>query len=174
MGLEPSKYFLVTLHRAENVDPPGRLNSYVSAFDALAERYGYPVVVSTHPRTRQKLAASGLTANSELVRFIEPLGLLDFIYLERRASCVLTDSGTVQEEACIFGVPNVTLRDVTERAETTEAGSNMLAGCDPELILQLVNVALCSDPTWEAPSEYRANSVSDVVLKVVLSYLHGF
>jgi UDP-N-acetylglucosamine 2-epimerase (non-hydrolysing) len=106
----------------------------------------------------------------ERIVFAEPFGLFDFIRLEQNASCVLTDSGTVQEECCLFKVPNVTLRDVTERPETIEVGSNMLSGCEPEKILACVNIAMASGRNWDPPKEYLVKNVSDTVLKIALGY----
>jgi UDP-N-acetylglucosamine 2-epimerase (non-hydrolysing) len=135
MDLRPREFFLATMHRAENVDRADKLGALVGALERLAAEYGYPVVCSLHPRTRSKLDRFGIDAERPGVRFVPPLGLFDFIRLERDAFCVLSDSGTVQEEACLFGVPNVTIREVTERPETVECGSNFLAGSDPERIL---------------------------------------
>ena len=170
LGLKAKAFFLVTLHRAENVDIEPRLRAFVETFDRLQRQYGYPVIVSTHPRTRQRMQALGLgTANSE-VRFLEPFGFFDFITLEKQAFCVLSDSGTVQEECAIFGVPNVTLRDVTERPETLECGSGALSGADPDVIQGLVTLMMGS-PGWTPPVEYTKPNVSDTVTKVVLGFL---
>ena len=127
LGLNRRGYFLVTLHRAENVDLPDRLAGFARALQAIGERYRQPVIVSTHPRTRSRLPGEVMAGNG-LVRFLEPFGFVDFVALEKHARCVLTDSGTVQEECAILGIPTVTLRDVTERPETLECGSNMLTG----------------------------------------------
>jgi UDP-N-acetylglucosamine 2-epimerase (non-hydrolysing) len=168
LGLEPRRFFLTTLHRAENVDEPERLQSFLSALAEVADCFDAPVIVSVHPRTKDKLARFGLSVGAG-VRLIEPLGFFDFVNLEQRARCVLSDSGTVQEECCLFGVPNVTLRDVTERAETIECGSNILSGADPRAIIDAVTLALESPP-WRAPDEYLAEHVSYTVAKIVLGY----
>ena len=102
------------------------------------------------------------------VRYVEPLGLFDFVALEQKARCVLTDSGTVQEECSIFRVPSVTLRDVTERPETLEAGSNMLAGVRREDVLRAAEVVLSASPTWDPPAGYLDKDVSTKVVKIVL------
>src|SRR5712671_1948647 len=102
------------------------------------------MVVSLHPRTADKMAGFGLDPKSERVRILPPMGFFDFVKLERNAHCVLSDSGTVQEECSIFRVPNVTLRDVTERAETIEVGSNMLTGSEPDSILHAVRLVIGS------------------------------
>lgn len=173
LGLEARRYFLVTLHRAENVDVPARLRVFCEAFSHLAERYGLPVIVSTHPRTRSRLAEAGLMPSSGLVRFLEPFGFSDFVRLEQQARCVLTDSGTVQEECAILGVATVTLRDVTERPETVECGSNILSGADPGAIERGVAIALSAGTQWEPPAEYVRPAVSDAVLKIVTGYHEG-
>ncbi len=112
----------------------------------------------------------GMQVRSELIRLLSPLGFFDFIAMEREARCVLTDSGTVQEECCIFRVPNVTIRDVTERPETVESGSNILSGADPEMIVQAVDLVLNSSCEWTPPSEYIEQHVSTAVAKIVLGY----
>jgi UDP-N-acetylglucosamine 2-epimerase (non-hydrolysing) len=114
------------------------------------------------------MARGGVVAGSSGVRFLEPFGFFDFVSLEQSALCVLSDSGTVQEETAIFGVPNVTIRDVTERPETIECGSNILAGCEPDAVLRAVRVALASPCQWTAPREYLISNVTETVLKIVL------
>jgi len=106
------------------------------------------------------------------VRLIDPLGFFDFVWLEQHARCVLSDSGTVQEECCLFNVPNVTLRDVTERPETVEHGSNILSGSAPEAIAAAVKVALARTGTWAPPPEYLASNIGDTVAKILLGHLH--
>lgn len=172
LDLKPSGYFLVTAHRAENVDVEERLRNLVVAFERLEQEHGIPVVVSTHPRTRARMQAAELTQSNSDIRFLEPFGFPDFISLEKNARCVLTDSGTVQEECSIFGVPNVTLRDVTERPETMECGSNILSGAEPDAIMRGVATALALDKGWTAPAEYLVPAVSDIVVRLVLGYHH--
>ena len=113
----------------------------------------------------------GVTEGSGIV-FAEPFGLFDFVALERNAFCVLSDSGTVQEECCIFRVPNVTIRDVTERPETVEAGSNMLSGADPDDVARCVRTVVAAEPTWRVPPEYLVDDVSSTAVKIVLGYVH--
>ncbi len=163
-------YFLATLHRAENVDDPARLERLLRGLALVADVYQEPMVVSLHPHTADKIARFALDAESERVRLLKPLGFFDFVKLEQHAHCVLSDSGTVQEECCIFKVPSVTIRDVTERAETIECGSNILTGADPEMILQAVNVVLSSTCDWAPPTEYLEPHVASTVAKIVLGY----
>lgn len=168
LGLEAQRFFLVTMHREENVDGEGRLRALIDALSMLEREHGLPIVVSTHPRTRNRMAGFGLDPESPLLRFPEPFGLFDFIALERSALCVLSDSGTVQEECCIFRVPNVTIRDVTERPETLECGSNILSGAEPEAISRAVRVVLQQRPSWSVPPEYLVEDVSAAATKIVL------
>jgi len=170
LEVEAGRYFLVTIHRAENVDLEDRLRALTTALRRLQEEHHLPVVVSTHPRTQAKMRAFGIEAGSDRVRFLPPFGFPDFIALERNAFCVLSDSGTVQEECALFGVPNVTVRDVTERPETIECGSNMLTGADPDMILDCVRTVRARKPAWVAPREYQVECVSDTVVKIVLGY----
>lgn len=170
LGLTAGRYFLVTLHRAENVDQPARLAQFIAALRRLHAAYQLPVVCSLHPRTRSQLAQQGQTLDGGGVRAFDPVGFFDFVRLEQDALCVLSDSGTVQEECCLFRVPNVTLRDTTERPETVEVGSNMLSGADADTILACVRAVLAAPPAWNPPPEYLAANVSQTVVKVALGY----
>lgn len=170
LGVAPKRYILVTMHRAENVDVESRLKNLASALERLHKIHGVPVIVSTHPRTRSRMEAFGIRVGAGDIRFLEPFGFFDFIALEQAALCVVSDSGTVQEECCILKVPNVTVRDVTERPETLECGSNMLAGADPDLIVRSVGMVLGMSGGWIPPSEYLAPHVSDVVIRIVTGY----
>jgi UDP-N-acetylglucosamine 2-epimerase (non-hydrolysing) len=167
LELDERGYLLVTAHRAENVDVPERLSGIISALNRLAERYDSPVVWSVHPRTRQRIAGAGMELD-ERIALSAPLDLFDFVKLERNAFCVLTDSGTVQEECCIFHVPAVTLRDTTERPETVECGSNVLTGCDTERIVGAVELVTNTGFDWEVPPGYLDSNVSDKVIRYVL------
>ena len=167
------EFFLVTLHRAENVDDPARLESFLRGLALVADGWDKPMVVSVHPRTADVLGRHGLQPGSERVRLMPPLGFFDFVALEKNAFCVLSDSGTVQEECCIYRVPNVTLRDVTERPETIECGSNILTGADPERIRACVAMATSRATDWQPPAEYLAREVSKTVANIVLGYTHA-
>ena len=173
LNVAPREYFLVTLHRAENVDGEARLKQFADALDQIQKQHKYPVIVSTHPRTRSRLEAFGITVNNPAIRLMEPFGFFDFVALEQKAFCVLSDSGTVQEECAIFRVPNVTLRDVTERPETIECGSNILTGADPTQILDCVNTVLSHTANWSPPVEYLVENVSQTVIKILMGYKHS-
>lgn len=168
MGVSPQGYFLITLHRTENVDNEDRLEKFITALHRLYAQYKLPLICSLHPRTRSQLAKQKKTLAGTGIQVVEPLGLFDFVFLEQNAYCVLSDSGTVQEECCLYKTPNVTLRDVTERPETLESGSNMLAGCDPSVILRAVQTVLHQDQHWDPPSEYLVNNASQKVIKILL------
>lgn len=168
LGVANGKYLLVTLHRAENVDRPARLARILDALTAAGRTHGMPVLVSVHPRTADRMKEFGVTGAG--LTLLRPLGFFDFVQLEQRARAVLSDSGTVQEECAIFGVPNVTLRDVTERAETIECGSNVLSGSDPADVARALALALEAGTGWAAPREYGVPAVSRTVAKIVLGY----
>ena len=167
------RFFLVTLHRAENVDEPKRLESLLRGLSAVADEFAAPMVVSVHPRTADVLGRFGLQPGSDRVRLMPPLGFFDFVKLEKNALCVLSDSGTVQEECCIFRIPNVTLRDVTERPETIECGSNILTGADSDSILSAVRLATSRRRDWTPPPEYLERGVANTVLRIVTGYHHA-
>jgi UDP-N-acetylglucosamine 2-epimerase (non-hydrolysing) len=171
LEVEPGAYFLVTMHRAENVDVSERLAKLLHGLGLVAQHHNLPMIVSLHPRTADKIKQFGLDYARDRVRLLRPLGFFDFVALEKGARTVISDSGTVQEECAIFGVPNVTIRDVTERAETIEAGSNILSGADPEMLVRAVEIVLSTSRDWRAPAEYLVGDVSRTVVKIVLGYL---
>jgi UDP-N-acetylglucosamine 2-epimerase (non-hydrolysing) len=166
LSLDPKRYFLVTIHRSENVDNAERLEKFISALNKIPDKYEMEIIWPVHPKTRQRLNGHKLDPR---IRLIEPLGLFDFVRLEKNAYCVLTDSGTVQEECCLFMVPVVTLRDSTERPETIEVGSNFIAGCEPGKILKGIEV-VTNNREWEPPREYLAHNVSDKICRIVLGH----
>jgi UDP-N-acetylglucosamine 2-epimerase (non-hydrolysing) len=169
-GVKKRDYFLVTLHRAENVDTPERLQKIFRGFAAVVDKHQKPMLVSVHPRTAEKLKQFGMDPGSDKIKLLEPLGFFDFVHLEKNALAVLTDSGTVQEECAIFNVPNVTVRDVTERPETLECGSNIVSGAETEMLVNAVEMAVSLPADWTAPKEYLAKNVSYTVAKIVLGY----
>jgi len=169
LKLLPREFFLATMHRAENVDSPDRLRQLIDALGKVAAQYRYPVVCSVHPRTAAAIQRFGVNSTRQGLRLVEPMSFFDFVALERTAFCCLSDSGTVQEEACIFGVPNVTIREVTERPETVECGSNFVAGTDPDSILRAVGLVTTVGTGWTPPPEYLACSVAETCCKILLS-----
>jgi UDP-N-acetylglucosamine 2-epimerase (non-hydrolysing) len=170
LDIEPRGFLLVTLHRSENVDEQCRLLGFLKAFNDLGEKLDVSVVVSLHPRTRSKLQDLGQVEISSRVKLCPPFGFFDFVKLEKAARCVLTDSGTVQEETAILGVPNVILRDVTERPETVEVGSTIITGPSSEEIVERVVQACSMDVDWTAPPEYLKGNVASTVVRILLSH----
>lgn len=170
--VKPKEYFLITLHRSENVDVKSRLETFILTLKELIKSYKLPVVLSLHPRTKSKIKEWNIDLAFDQLIISEPFGFFDFVRLEQDAFCVLTDSGTVQEECCILNVPNVTIRDVTERPETIESGSNIITGCDKESISSAVKIAVEDTDKWSAPSEYLKENVSSTVVKILLGYAH--
>jgi UDP-N-acetylglucosamine 2-epimerase (non-hydrolysing) len=148
-GLEEGAFFLVTLHRAENVDSEMRLGKIFSGLRRIKDKYSLPILFPVHPRTRKMIDLFGF--NLDDVSLVEPVSYLDFLGLESEARLVLTDSGGVQEETCILGVPCVTLRDNTERPETVEVGSNIVSGVEEASILSAVEEMLRRDRGWGNP-----------------------
>ncbi len=171
LKLQPQQYFLVTAHRAETVDDKDRLNKLLIALDKVNKKYSLPVICSLHPRTKNKISQFGLKISNKNIHMLEPFGFFDFVSLEKQARCIITDSGTVQEEACILKVPNITIRDVTERPETLECGSNILTGVSPEVIMKTLEKVLKKKPTWTPPAEYLVKNVSSRVVKIVLGQI---
>ncbi|GGA05381.1 UDP-N-acetyl glucosamine 2-epimerase [Paenibacillus marchantiophytorum] len=167
LGLTDEPYFLVTTHRAENVDHPERLAQILQGLNLVAEAFGHKVICSIHPRTKARLEQEG-TVMHPLVQFHEPFGFFDFVHLEQHACCALTDSGTVQEECCIFHVPTVTIRTTTERPETVDCGSNVVSGLQAEQILNAVKVMVSFPANWQCPDGYLDTNVSQKVIQYLL------
>ncbi|MCL2605878.1 MAG: UDP-N-acetylglucosamine 2-epimerase (non-hydrolyzing) [Coriobacteriia bacterium] len=167
--VEPDQYILVTAHRAETVDVRERLMLLMETLQAASKKYNMPVLVSLHPRTQDKLKSAGLSTEAfTALRLVPPMGFFDFVRLQQEAFCVLSDSGTVQEECCIMGVSSVILRNVTERPETLECGSSVLGGVQTQRILPLIDQALEHRGTWTVPEEYLRNNVAETVVDILL------
>ena len=168
LGVKEKQYFLATVHRAENVDKKERLEQIIRGIMNVGQQHNIPVIMSVHPRTRSRMEQFCLKAENSCIRFMEPFGFLDFVKLEKHAVCVLTDSGTVQEECCILGVPTVTVRDTTERPETVECGSNIVSGINPARIAECTKIMLSSSKVWTCPDGYAVKNVSERVAKFIL------
>jgi UDP-N-acetylglucosamine 2-epimerase (non-hydrolysing) len=149
LGLTPKEYFLVTVHRQENSDNKKRFEGILEGLEQVNKQYDFPVVYPVHPRAKKKIQEFNLHSNG--VQFIEPLDFYSFLQLEKNAKIVLSDSGGVQEETCILGVPCVTLRDNTERPETLDVGSNILAGTSPRRIVDCVYYMYRKNKVWKNP-----------------------
>ena len=167
LGLKKKDYFLVTAHREENVDNPDTLNAIIQGLNLVAKKFNKDLIFSVHPRTKSKLSKTKIKL-SEKIKTSEPFGFFDFVKLEKDALCVISDSGTVQEECSILKTPTVTIRETTERPETVECGSNILSGTsNPKKILNSVIQMLNLSNNWISPYEKDTN-VSDKVIKLIL------
>ncbi len=167
LNLKKQEYFLVTAHRAENVDIKERLKQIIKSLELIEAKYKLPIICSIHPRTKNKLEKFNIKIKSKNIRLMEPFGFFDFVKLEKNAKLVLSDSGTVQEECCIFNVPAVTIRDTTERPETVQCGSNAVSGLIAENIFRCTETMLSGDTDWEYPEGYIDKDVSDKVVKFI-------
>jgi len=150
LGLAADRYLLMTAHRQENVDDPDRFRSLLDGAARAGREHEMEVIYPIHPRARGRLEEFGIDVPGP-VRTVEPQDYLDFVRLLSTAAAVLTDSGGIQEEACVLGIPCVTMRDNTERPETTEVGANRLSSCDPDRISRAVTEMLDADGAWENP-----------------------
>ncbi|MGF6558092.1 UDP-N-acetylglucosamine 2-epimerase (non-hydrolyzing) [Pseudomonas sp. S30_BP2TU TE3576] len=173
-GLEQDKFFIISAHREENVDTPENLRDLLKTLRALADKYQYPIIVSTHPRTRKRLEAIGESLDHPLIRFSKPFGLLDYIKLQMSAFCVLSDSGTITEEASLLNLPAITIRNAHERPEGMDEGTLIMSGLKVEGVLDAVRVVTSQhDRTRRVipvVRDYQAGPVSKQVVRVVLSY----
>lgn len=170
LGLQAGKYFLISFHREENVDSEQNLRVLISTFEALVYKYNYPAIISTHPRTKMRLESFNLPDN-KLFSFHKPFGIFDFIKLEKNAYIVLSDSGTIHEEAAILGIPAIVLRESTERPEVFDDGNVILTGINTGIILQSIEVARKQYENkifFTTPEAYRDINVSDKVVKLVI------
>jgi UDP-N-acetylglucosamine 2-epimerase (non-hydrolysing) len=175
LELRPRSFFLVSAHREENVDDPAKLATFAATLDALAERYGHEVVVSTHPRTRQRLERADINCASSKVRFLPPFGFLDYLRLQLDAICVISDSGTIAEEAALLGFPAVTIREAHERPEGQDGGAvTLVSRMGLEQIMAGVQVALATHSPGEGAArvpDYCLGPVSGKIVRIVSGYI---
>ena len=167
LNLMPSSYIIATAHRAENVDHDTRLQNIFRAFEEISKEY--KIVFSCHPRTRQKLEKFKIDTSNPNIIILEPFGFFDFIKLEQNSVMAISDSGTVQEEMCLFHIPTVTIRDTTERPETVWCGSNIVSGLNTDQILLSYKIMKSVERNWEIPQGYNKDNVSDTVINILLS-----
>ena len=161
LGLAPYQYIVATAHRAENVDNPERLANILSAFETISQ--DLPIVFSCHPKTQQRITRE----LGPRIIVSKPMGFFDWANLERNSRLAISDSGTVQEEMCLFQRPTITIRATTERPETVMCGSNIVAGLESDSIVASYYQALTLDP-WTVPEEYTRSNVSDVVVNIIM------
>lgn len=172
LAITPTNYFAVSLHREENVDNPIHLNNLIDAINKLAEKYGFPIIFSVHPRTRKRLEQSEQRLH-KFVRELPPLGFFDYIALQKNAFCTISDSGTITEESSILGFPAITVREAQERPEGMDEGAVVMTGLNPDRILEAVEVTRTQFSDFgscQIPLDYNVSQVSWKVVKIILSY----
>jgi UDP-N-acetyl-L-fucosamine synthase len=170
LKLKKEKYFLVSFHREENVDSEHNLKILVETLETLANKYNYPIVISTHPRTKMRFEKLDIS-NNELFNFHKPFGMFDFVKMQKNAYCVLSDSGTIHEEAAILGIPTLVIRESTERPEVFDTGNVILTGVNTDVILQSIKVARKQyedQISFTTPEAYQNINVSDRVVKLII------
>lgn len=175
MGLKAGRYFIVSTHREENVDTSQNLLDLVETLNALAEAYDCPVIVSTHPRTRKRLDSLDLGQLNQHIQFLKPFGFCDYIKLQMEALCVLSDSGTITEEASLLNLPAITIRNAHERPEGMDVGTLIMSGLKKERVLDAVRVVVAQQESAsravEPVRDYEVGDVSKQILRVVMSYV---
>ena len=176
LGLEAGQYFVVSCHREENVDSPENFGDFLQSLDAIADKWGKPIIVSTHPRTRKKLEElSGDRAPGELIRFLKPLGLVDYVCLQIRAACVISDSGTITEESSILNFPAVTIRQAHERPEGMDEGVLVMCGLKSDNVIGAIEMVTAQfDPNsrgFRIVADYDVTNVSKKVARTIAGYI---
>ena len=173
LDLEQEKYFLVSAHREENIDSEVNFTKLADVLNAIADDHNLPVIVSTHPRTRNRLDEAGLAFNPR-VRFLKPLGFHDYVQLQRNSKATISDSGTITEESSILNFPALNLREAHERPEGFEEAAVMMVGVEVERVRQalavLADQSRSDDRSLRLVEDYTAPNVSDKVLRIILSY----
>ncbi len=173
-GLKESKFFIVSAHREENVDTPENLYDLLETLNALAEKYKLPIIVSTHPRTLLRLKNLEKEFEHPLIRFSKPFGFFDYIKLQMTSFCILSDSGTITEEASLLNLPAITIRNAHERPEGMDEGTLIMCGLKKERVLDAVKVVTSQHNNKEraipSVADYESDAVSKQIVRVVLSY----
>ena len=172
MGLEPGNYFVLSTHREENVDVPKKREAILAGIRQLVEAFGREAIVSMHPRTRKQLESYELDAFKK-VRFVKPLGFIDYVKLQQNAFCVISDSGTITEESSLLKFPAVMLREAHERPEGMDVGTVVMSGLEPERVVDSVRVVTDQASAGFAPRivpDYEADDVSEIVVRLIVSY----
>jgi UDP-N-acetylglucosamine 2-epimerase len=174
LHLEEGKYFVVSSHREENINSEKNFKGLIDSLNLIAEAYGYPIIVSTHPRTRNMIDAKKVQVRPE-IRFLKPLGFIDYNALQVKSYAVLSDSGTISEESSILNFPALNIRDTHERPEAMEEAVTMMVGMNPERIMQgLIQLKYQkrgAERSFRLVADYAMPNVSDKVVKIILSYV---
>jgi UDP-N-acetylglucosamine 2-epimerase len=175
LTLRPQGYYLVSIHREENVDSDENFKNLLNALQAIADRYGQPVIVSTHPRTQARLETIEYQNENQLIQFLKPLGFHDYVKLQLTAACVVSDSGTITEESSILNFPAITIRQAHERPEGMDEGTLIMSGLSAERVLESIEVvkthAAETDRPFRLVADYDTDNVSRKVLRIIMSYV---
>ena len=174
-GLNPKKYIVMSIHREENVDSPSNFFDLLASIDALTSKYAMPIVISTHPRTRKKLDEIDYHNKNPLIRFSKPYGFHDYNNLQLNAFCVISDSGTIAEEASILNLPAVTIRQAHERPEGMDEASVIMSGLKKDRVIDSVEIATSHNAQVnrliKPVKDYEADNVSKKILRIIVSYI---
>jgi UDP-N-acetylglucosamine 2-epimerase (non-hydrolysing) len=175
LKLTPKKYFIVSAHREEVVDNKDRLGDFIRSLEAIAQTYDMPVIVSTHPRTRDRMEKQEITANDKRISFLKPMGFYDYVKMQMGAFCVVSDSGTITEEGSILNLPAIMIRQAHERPEGMDEGTVVMSGLNPERVLQAVELVTQhharQDKRLNLIKDYDTENVSLKVVRTIYSYV---
>ncbi len=173
LGLKEKEFFIVSTHREENVDSEQNFNDLLDSLNAIADKYGKRIIVSTHPRTRKKLESLSDKKFNPLIEFMKPLGFFDYIALQQKAFCAISDSGTITEESSILGFPAITVRQAHERPEGMDEGTLIMSGLKSDDIINAIDVVTEQSKERQMPivKDYDTNTVSKKVVRIILSYI---
>jgi UDP-N-acetylglucosamine 2-epimerase (non-hydrolysing) len=172
-GLTRDSYMIVSAHREENIDSLQNFQALLDTLEALQRYFNKTIIVSTHPRTRKKLEARGFVNQNSQIRFMKPFGFFEYIKLQKEAFCVVSDSGTITEEASLLKIPAVTIRQTHERPEGMDEATIIMTGLKPENVINAIEVTrrhFKYDTPFEVVKDYAVESVSKKVVKIILSY----
>lgn len=174
LQVTPGSYFVVSAHREENIDSDVNFSDLMATLKAMAEKYNLPLIVSTHPRTRNRMESLGVEDLDQRIRFLKPLGFLDYVKLQMHARCVVSDSGTITEESSILSFPAVTIRQAHERPEGMDEGTLIMCGLKANRVLESIDVATAHYANANRPfnivSDYDTENVSKKVVRIIMSY----
>jgi len=169
LDVKPKEYFLLSTHREENLDNPKNFEELVNSINAVAKKYGKPIIFSTHPRTQKKIGAGEIKFNP-LVKIMKPLGFADYIKLQENAFCVISDSGTITEESSLLGFPAITIREAHERPEGMDEGTVIMSGVDKEGVLEAINTVTSQNIRMRVVDDYNNDILAAKVVRIILSY----